>query len=308
MILCFDIGGSTIKIAHAWAPDDVRPQGRVPTPGHDLAAFLAVLRAAIAAAPEPPARLTFSIAGDVDGKAGVAKIANIPCLDGRPVVAEFSGALGLPVDLANDADCFALAEATVGAGRGHDIVLGIILGTGIGGGIVLRGELVPGMAGEWGHGGVAQRVVGTPEIVLPEFPCGCGATGCLDAVCGARGLERLHRHLGGQPLDTHAIITGWQAGAAAESRTISIWLQIMTGPLVMMQNTLGAGVIAAGGGLSNSHALLAALDGAVRARLLRPGHRPLIVPAECRVEPGLVGAAILGLKRLGEDAGSVPAG
>lgn len=300
VILCFDIGGSAIKAAHAFAADDLRAQGRVPTPGADFDAFAAILRAAIAAAPGAE-RVAISIAGVLDPETGIARVANIPCLSGRRLHDELTSALGLPVDLANDADCFALAEATIGAGRGHEVVLGLILGTGIGGGVVVRGELINrqgGFAGEWGHGPVAQRVLGDPEITLPAFPCGCGLSGCLDAVCGARGMEMLHRHLNpGAGGDSHAIIAGWQAGEPQAARTIAIWLELLAGPLAMIQNLLGAGVMPVGGGLANAPLLIAALDRATRARTLRRIDRPLLVPARCRIEPGLVGAAILGLTK-----------
>ncbi|NHF73290.1 ROK family protein [Paracoccus xiamenensis] len=300
MILCFDIGGSAIKSAYAYSPDDVRPQDRVPTPGTDFDAFIRVLNDAIAAAPVLPERVAISIAGVVDPDTGAARVANIPCLNGRKLHADLEQALGLPVDLANDADCFALAEATVGAGRGHEVVMGVILGTGIGGGVVVRGQLLnlAGLSGEWGHGPVAQRVLGNPEITLPAFPCGCGITGCLDAVCGARGLEMLHSHLHpAESRDTHAIIAGWQAGDAPAARTIAIWIELLAGPLAMVQNLLGAGAMPVGGGLSNATGLVAALDQAVRAQTLRRIDRPLLVPAQCRIEPGLVGAAVLGLSR-----------
>ncbi|MBA4489222.1 ROK family protein [Paracoccus sp. S1E-3] len=298
MILCFDIGGSAIKSAHAYAPDDVRPHGRVPTPGTDFDAFTQVLRDAIAAAPVPPQRIAISIAGVLDPETGAARVANIPCLNGRKLHGELQAELGLPVDLANDADCFALAEATVGAGRGHEVVMGVILGTGIGGGVVVRGQLLnrAGFSGEWGHGPVAQRVLGQPEITLPAFPCGCGIAGCLDAVCGARGLEMLHRHLHpGAAGDSPAIIAGWQAGEAQSARTIAIWIELLAAPLAMIQNLLGAGIMPVGGGLSKTTALVAALDQAVRPLILRRIDRPLLVPAECRIEPGLIGAAVLGL-------------
>ena len=200
MILCFDIGGTAIKIAHAYARDDIRPMGRVPTPATDYAAFVAALRTAIAKAPVQPERAAFSIAGVIDPDSGLATVANIPCLTGRRLQADLEADLHLPVDLANDADCFALAEAAIGAGRGYDVVFGIILGTGVGGGVVVRGDLINaggGFAGEWGHGPIAQRVLGDPELTLPAFPCGCGQIGCLDAVCSARGMERLHQHLHG---------------------------------------------------------------------------------------------------------------
>jgi N-acetylglucosamine kinase len=300
MILCFDIGGTAIKIAHAYAHDDIRPMGRVPTPANDYAGFVAALRSAIASAPMRPERAAFSIAGVVDPDTGLATVANIPCLTGRRLQADLEADLRLPVDLANDADCFALAEAAVGAGRGHDVVFGIILGTGVGGGVVVRGELINaggGFAGEWGHGPIAQRVLGDPELTLPAFPCGCGQVGCLDAVCSARGIERLHLHLHGASAESTQIVAGWQSGEAEATRTIAIWLELLSGPLAMVENMLGADVMAAGGGLANAQDLIAALDRAVRGKILRKFDRPLIVPAQCAIEPGLVGAAILGLGR-----------
>lgn len=302
MILCFDIGGTAIKLAEAFSATEVIVQGRVPTPAHDFDAFIAVLRQAVAAASVPPDLLAFSIAGAVDPDTGRAIIANIPCLSGRRLQRDLEAALGLPVVLANDADCFALAEAAVGAGRGHDVVFGLILGTGVGGGIVVRGALInaAGFAGEIGHGPVAQRVLDDPAlfadpVTLPAFACGCGQVGCLDAVCSARGMEKLHAHLHGTLRDSRDIVADWQAGDAAATRSIAVWLALLAGPLAMVENLLGADIIAVGGGLSNAPALVAALDAAVRARCLRRFDRALVVPAQCAVEPGLIGAAILGL-------------
>lgn len=300
MILCFDIGGSLIKMASAETPEDLRLLGSVPTPGRDRDAFMQVLRDVIGDCATPPARISISMAGVADPDTGKARIANIPCLDGLPLQAELETALGLPVDLTNDADCFVLAEQALGAGRDHDVVFGVIIGTGVGGGLVVRGELINangGFAGEWGHGPVAQRIVGDPPVSLPAFPCGCGLSGCLDAICSARGLEKLHGHLhSGEAADSRAIIDGWQAGGGRESRTVEIWLELMAGPLSMVQNLLGADIIAVGGGLSNAVPLIEALDRAVRARTLRRLDRPLVVRASCRIEPGLIGAAIIGLR------------
>ncbi len=162
----------------------------------------------------------------------------------------------------------------------------------------MRGALINsgGFAGEIGHGPIAQRILDTPDVVLPAFSCGCGLTGCLDAICSARGIERLHRHLhNGATIDSHAIVAGWEDVLPAETQTIAVWLALLSGPLAVMENVLGAGIIAVGGGLSSSPPLIAALDVAVRAKCLRQFGRPLIVPAQCAVEPGLIGAAILGL-------------
>ncbi|SFR54523.1 N-acetylglucosamine kinase [Yoonia tamlensis] len=305
MILCFDIGGTAIKVAEAYSADKVIPKGRVKTPTQSYDDFIAVLRNAIAAANVRPRVLAFSLAGVLDPDSGIATVANIPCLSGRKLQSVLESELQLPVVLANDADCFALAEATVGAGRGHDVVFGLILGTGVGGGVVVRGQLINGaggFAGELGHGPIAQRMFDDPQITLPAFSCGCGLDGCLDAVCSARGLERLHAHLHGAALDSPAIVAGWEANEPACATTISIWLALLSGPLAAMENMLGAGIVAVGGGMSNSVRLIAALDLAVREKTLRRFARQLVVPAECPIEPGLVGAAILGLQRSGTAA------
>ncbi len=295
MITCFDIGGSAIKCAVASADGQIGELQRVPTPAHDFAAFSAAMQALIDAG-GPSGGVAISIAGVVDLAEGRIKCANIPCIDGRPLADDLSAALGLPVWIINDADSFALAEAQAGAGRGHANVFGLILGTGVGGGLVIGGRLIGGpggFAGEWGHGPVLARTD------FMRFPCGCGQTGCLDTVGGARGLERLHLALHRQALDSREIIAAWQAGDADAERTIACWTELLCGPLAMLVNTVGAAILPVGGGLANSAPLIARLDEAVRAAILRKTDTPIIVPGESGAEPGLIGAAWLGLEKLG---------
>ena len=264
-----------------------------------------MLARAIADCPEQPQALALAIPGIIEPGSGTGIVANVPCLSGIPVQARMEAALGLPVILANDADCFALAEVAVGAGRGHRIVFGIILGTGVGGGLVIDGRLINaegGFAGEWGHGPIAARIVGDPPVEIPHFACGCGLAGCLDATVSARGMEKLHRVLHGEEATSLAIIADWGRGEAMAARTVAAWLEITAGPLAVMVNVTAADIIPAGGGLANSAPLLAALDAAVRRLTMRRFDRPLVVPALCRVEPGLVGAASLGFARLGDSA------
>jgi N-acetylglucosamine kinase len=176
-------------------------------------------------------------------------------------------------------------------------VFGLILGTGVGGGLVIDGRLVNGpggFAGEWGHGPVV-----APPLGMSRFPCGCGQTGCLDTVGGARGLERLHLALHRQSSDSRAIVKAWQAGDAAAERTVACWVDLLRGPLAMLVNTVGAAILPVGGGLANSAALIARLDAAVRAAILRKTDAPIVVPGQSGAEPGLIGAAWLGLDKLG---------
>jgi N-acetylglucosamine kinase len=292
MITCFDIGGSAIKCAVATADGRISELQRVPTPARDFAAFATAIQALIAAG-GPSRGVAISIAGVIDPLDGRIKCANIPCIDGRTLAEDLGEALGLPAWIINDADSFALAEAQSGAGRGHANVFGLILGTGVGGGLVIDGRLVGGpggFAGEWGHG---------PVVASPRFPCGCGQTGCLDTVGGARGLERLHRALHGRSLDSRDIVAAWQAGDAGAERTVACWTDLLSGPLAMLVNTVGASILPVGGGLANSAALIARLDQAVRGHILRKTDAPIIVPGQSGAEPGLIGAAWLGLEKLG---------
>lgn len=298
MIVCFDIGGSAIKGAVASAVDHVEPMGRCPTPLDDFDAFTQSLANVIAEAGSRPDRIAISITGVVDPESQAIKCANIPCIDGRRLSAELADRLGLPVLVANDADCFALAEAGAGAGRGHRIVLGAILGTGVGGGLVVDGRLINaqgGFAGEWGHGPAVAAQAGTPPVAIPAFDCGCGQRGCVDTVGGARGMERLHFTLHGSRLVSDEITQAWQRGDTAAARTVDVLVDLVASPLALTVNITGATIVPVGGGLSNVAPLIARIDEAVRSRTLRKFDRPLVVPGECRIEPGLIGAALLGL-------------
>lgn len=301
MITCFDIGGSAIKCAVATASGELGPTRRVPTPTADFGAFIAALQALVADS-APSRGVAISIAGVVDPANGRIKCANIACIDGRALADELGAALGLPVWIINDADSFALAETKAGAARGHANVFGLILGTGVGGGLVIGGRLVGGpggFAGEWGHGPVAAQWAGSPARAIPRFACGCGQVGCLDTVGGARGLERLHLALHEQSLDSRAIVAAWESGDQPAARTIDCYIDLLKGPLAMLVNTVGASILPVGGGLANSPTLIARLDQAVRAAILRKTDGPMIVCGQSGAEPGLIGAAWLGLQQIG---------
>ena len=303
MIVSFDIGGSAIKGGIARSMTDIVPLARRPTPRHDFAEFVAALHEVIAEAQGKPDCLSFSIAGVVDPDTQALTCANIPCIHGRHLAADLEAELGYPVLIANDADCFAMAEAMSGAGRGHRIVFGAILGTGVGGGLVADGRLVNaagGFAGEWGHGPIIASLAGNPPVAIPAYPCGCGQKGCVDTVGGARGIERLHKTLHGLELSSEEIIGDWLKGESRAERTIDVMVDLVASPLALTINITGATIVPVGGGLSNVEPLLVRLDEAVRARILRKFGRPLVVPSECKLEPGLIGAALLGLQYAGE--------
>lgn len=298
MINCLDIGGSSIKGAFGQSASALISLGRVDTPLNDLDAFAAAIEEVLVRSPAAPdAIVAIAIAGVVDPDSGTIKVANIPCIDGLPLAAVLADRLARRVIIGNDADCFALAEAVVGAGRSHRIVFGVILGNGVGGGLVIDGRLVTGRggyAGEWGHAPVAATRVGTPPVELPRFACGCGLHGCVDTLGGARGMERLHAHLGGSPSDSFAILEQWQAGDGAATRTIDSYMEIVAPPLALVVNVVGADIVPVGGGLGRSPRLIERLDHEVRRRMLRSTDGPLVVQAQLGIEPALIGAAILG--------------
>ena len=297
-IICFDIGGSFIKGAVARAADDISPLAPRPTPLDDFDAFVATLIGVIAASGIRPERIALSITGVIDPETGTATVANIPCIHGRTLRADLEAVLGIDVLIANDADCFALAEAGLGAGRGHAIVLGAILGSGVGGGLVVDGRLVNqngGFAGEWGHGPALPFFAGDPPVAIPAYECACGQWRCVNTVGGARGMERLHFEIHRNKLSSKEVVAGWLAGDAEAARTIEIYVDLIASPLALAVNITGASIVPVGGGLSNSAPLISRIDETVRQRTLRRFARPLVVPSQLTVEPGLTGAALLGL-------------
>jgi N-acetylglucosamine kinase len=297
MLACFDIGGTHLRVASSALEGEIALRGERETPQRGLADLLGALQAMM---PSGASGVALAVTGAVDPDSGLLRSANIPGLDGCDLARAVSAHLGLPVIAVNDADCFALAEAAAGAGRGHRTVLGIILGTGIGGGLVCGGELMQGaggIAGEWGHGPILHEGLRIEGVELPLMHCGCGLRGCVNTL-GARGLEVLHRALAGQAQGCEGLVEAWVALREPGARTVRMWIEVISGALAMVVNVTGATVIPAGGGLARNEDLVAALDQAVRRKILRQAPGPLVVPARFLDEAGLVGASILGHRKL----------
>jgi N-acetylglucosamine kinase len=306
-VFCVDIGGSFMKFAVSPAPGALVPLEKVATPAanwNDLAASLATLIERNAQAGDAASPLALSIAGLIDPRTGVATSANIPCITGRRISDELSGILGRPVLAANDADCLTLAEANEGVGRGHVVVFCAIMGTGIGGGLAIDGRLVRGaggVTGEWGHGPILNTTVEIDgkTLHIPRFSCGCGQSGCVDTIGGARGIERLHHFLHGCEETSYRILEDWQADEAKAARTVAVYLELIADPLALSVNVTGASIVPVGGGLASVTPLIDALDRAVRKRILNRFNHPLVTPALRQEDGGLVGAAVLGHQSAG---------
>ncbi|MDP2698765.1 ROK family protein [Thalassospira sp.] len=298
MKYAFDIGGSKIEFGVFAGDHSLIAQHKIATPATDLDAFIAALSGLVGAADRESGLrpdIGISFAGGIDPMDGAVITANVPALKGWPIAAELSRLFDRKVAIANDADCFALAEAHLGAGQGCRTVFGIILGTGVGGGIVVDGRLLggrSGICGEWGHGNDMSGALARHG--LAAHPCGCGGASCLDPWGAARGLERIHAQCHGVPLPSHDITANWRAGDPAATRSMDIFIDLLAGPLAGMVNVLDPDCVPVGGGLASETALIDRIDQEVRRRVLGRYDVPLVVPGVFYRDGGLRGAGLLG--------------
>jgi fructokinase len=188
--------------------------------------------------------------GVISPATGLVKNANSTWLNGRPLTEDLAARLARPVRLANDANCFALSEATDGAGAGRTIVFGVILGTGVGGGLIVNGRVVTGanaIAGEWGHNALPWPEPGE----LPGPACYCGRHGCIETFLCGPGLARDHEAATGQHLDAAGVVAAAAAGDAGALASVARYEQRLARGLASIINVVDPDVIVLGGGLSN---------------------------------------------------------
>jgi fructokinase len=186
--------------------------------------------------------------GAISPATGLVKNANSTWLNGRPLKVELERALAREVRLANDANCLAVSEATDGAAAGADVVFGVILGTGTGGGIVVRGQVVTGahaIAGEWGH----NPLPWSDADELPGPACYCGRFGCLETWLSGPGIAADYRRHGGDELTSEQIVARIADDPLARE-TMHAWTHRLARGLASIINVLDPDVIVIGGGLS----------------------------------------------------------
>jgi fructokinase len=215
---------------------------RVATPRGDYAATIQAVTNLVGRAGE--GSIGIGIPGALSRVTGLVKNANSTWLIGRPLKEDLEKALGRPVRLENDANCFALSEATDGAGRGARVVFGAILGTGVGGGIVVDGRVLTGpnaIAGEWGHNPLP--LPGPADMPLPA--CYCGRAGCIETYLSGPGLARDHEAATGERLEAARI-------ALQRPERMEIYVERLARALASVINVLDPDVIVLGGGLSNA--------------------------------------------------------
>ena len=236
-------------------------------------------------APDAPV-IGIGTPGAISSRTGLMKNSNTECLNGRDLPADLARRIGLPVVIENDANCFALAEATSGAGKGARMVFGVIMGTGVGGGLVIDGRLWSGsqhIAGEWGHHGID-----------PNGPhCYCGQRGCVEAFISGPAVERRYAAAVGSPLPMNDIVTRARSGEAAARRVFDEFLDHFGRALANLIAILDPDVVVLGGGLSNVDELYDRGRDAVARYVINDELRTPIVRNVHGDSAGVLGAAFL---------------
>ncbi|MBM6592835.1 ROK family protein [Microvirga pudoricolor] len=226
--------------------------------------------------------------GSQSPRTGQWRNCNMTFINGRPFAADLEAALGRPIRIENDANCFALSEAIGGAGEGYPVVYALTLGTGLGGGLVVDGHV------RRGANGVAAEIGHVP-IVVPEgepAPCYCGGLGCAESYVSGTGMARDHRLVTGETLSSPQIIAAMQAGDAGAIATFGRLTDRLARLVGMLANALDPDVIVLGGGLSTVAGLAEAVrDSAPRYVFGREAAPPIVLART--TESGARGAALL---------------
>jgi fructokinase len=278
-----DLGGTKIE-AIALADDGaVRARRRVATPRDDYGATLHAVTALVLELEREAgdhATVGVGMPGAISPATGLVKNANSVWLNGRPLAEDLARRLPRPLRLANDANCFALSEASDGAAAGARVVFGVIVGTGVGGGLVLDGRVWTGpnaIGGEWGHNPLPWPEKGE----WPGPPCYCGKTGCIETFLSGPGLARDHRQATGEEADATVIAARAAAGDATATATLDRYEDRMARALAGVIDIVDPDVIVLGGGMSNIARLYTEVprrwtryvfSDRVATRLLPPAH------------------------------------
>lgn len=194
------------------------------------------------------------IPGTLSPRTGLVKNANSTWLIGRPLDRDLEALLKRPVRIVNDANCFVLSEATDGAAAGVHNVFGVILGTGVGGGVVVDGKVVIGanaIAGEWGHNPLPWPDPDPAAGELPGRSCYCGRSGCIETFLSGPALAADHQAATGEALDVPTILAAAEAGSAAAEASLRRYEHRLARALAFVINVLDPEVIVLGGGVSN---------------------------------------------------------
>ena len=247
-----DLGGTKIEAVGLGARGKELVRRRVPTPpGYELTLdAIAGLVADVEKVAKSKGTIGVGIPGTIVPETELVKNANSVWLNGQPLGRDLEARLGRPVRIANDANCFVLSEAVDGAAAGASVVFGVIIGTGVGGGIVVDGKCIAGanlVAGEWGHNPL-------PWAAADEYPgptCYCGRLGCIEMWVSGPGFEQDHALRSGAKLSAPDIVRAATNGDPIASMSLNLYCDRLARSLASLVNVLDPDVIVLGGGMSN---------------------------------------------------------
>ncbi|MCB4360074.1 ROK family protein [Quatrionicoccus australiensis] len=295
MRLGIDLGGSKIEIIALADDGNERLRRRIATPQGDYRATLAAIGRLVENTENELGQrgsVGLAIPGAESLATGLIKNANSTCLIGQPLRQDLQTLLQREIRLANDANCFALSEAIDGSGRGANIVFGVILGTGVGGGIVVHGRVLTGanaIAGEWGHNPLPPADGDNG----PAPDCYCGHRGCVEAWLSGPAMARDHLINSGEALNAIEIEARANAGDAACSATLARYEARLGRALAGIINILDPDVIVLGGGLSKMQRLYRNLPAACGPHVFSDVFYNKILPPTHGDSSGVRGAAWL---------------
>ena len=286
-----DLGGTKTEAIVMDAAGRILLRERRPTPQADgYEAILANIRSLVIDLERQAGErchIGIGTPGAISTRTGCLKNANTVCLNGKPLPADLERLLGREVRIANDANCFALSEAIDGAGQGQPVVFGVILGTGVGGAIVIDGQLLAGaqhIAGEWGHN----------VLETDGPPCYCGKRGCVETFLSGPGLTRDHAaHGGDAALDAQAIVARAEGGDALAEAATQRYLERFGRALSTVINILDPDAVVLGGGMSNIARLYTEGRARVERYVFNDELRTQILPHVHGDSSGVRGAAQL---------------
>jgi fructokinase len=290
-----DLGGTKVEGVVLDPEGTELARLRRPSPqrnyGQTVAA-IAELVGALEALTEAGCSVGIGTPGAVSPRTGLMKNANSTWLNGKPLRRDLEQALGRAVRIENDANCFALSEAADGAGAGHRTVFGVILGTGVGGGIALEGRCLTGanaIGGEWGHNPLPWP--GPDE--MPGPACYCGKPGCLETWISGPGLAADHRRVTGQELTTAEMARLADQGDAESTASFGRYESRLARGLATVINILDPDAIVLGGGMSNVARLYRNLPPLLSKFCFSDGIDTPILPPKHGDSSGVRGAAWL---------------
>lgn len=297
----FDIGGTKMAFGVYDVDRVLQWETRVATPHSHYSEFLQAIVDLVVQADARfgcQGRVGIGIPGMPSIDDGKLYATNLPAASGQPLLADLSRLLQREVRIDNDANCFTLSEAWDEEFRSYPVVMGLILGTGVGGGIIVNGRPVTGrnfVTGEFGH---TRLPVDAFEFLgrdLPIISCGCGQKGCIENYLSGRGFAWLWQHFYGSELDAQQIITRYRAGDKQALSHVDRFIELLAACLGNLFTAIDPHLVVIGGGLSNFCEMYALLTARLSKYLLPLARVPRIEPARHGDAGGMRGAAFLHL-------------